>query len=116
MSKDIKTIEGPHNIDLHQYSGGNDKGLCVQITGRNCDNMTGYVGLTVTETYKLTQELTKWLQGISTEKAEHLQKQIDKCKELKNTIVNDAVDCERFIRDIEIIKLPLMLLHGTDKE
>ena len=60
MSKHIRQFDGPHQIDLHQYSGSDDKGLCIQITGFNCDRLIGYVGMTCREAWRVAGALRRW--------------------------------------------------------
>ena len=61
MSTEIIESFGDHSINLTQYSGGIDKGICLQITGLNCDNKWGYVGLTVSDAKELIRHLNSWV-------------------------------------------------------
>jgi len=53
MSTEIIESFGDHDISLTQYSGGREKGICLQITGLNCDKRVGYVGLTVIDASRI---------------------------------------------------------------
>ena len=61
MSTEYGSIEGHHEIQFTQYWGGVDRGLCMQITGENCDERIGYVGLTLSEARSTIYKLTKWI-------------------------------------------------------
>jgi len=61
MSKKIGEIEGPHKITFNQFFGGIDKGLCIQLTGYNCDNEIGYISLTRKEAGLAIIQLGDWL-------------------------------------------------------
>uniref|UniRef100_A0A6M3LKS9 Uncharacterized protein n=1 Tax=viral metagenome TaxID=1070528 RepID=A0A6M3LKS9_9ZZZZ len=52
---------GPHELSLTQYFGGAEKGVCVQLTGLNCDNLHGYVGMTKTEARDVAAVLAVWV-------------------------------------------------------
>ena len=54
---------GPHELSLTQYFGGAENGVCVQLTGLNCDHMHGYVGMTKGEAREVAAQLTAWLEG-----------------------------------------------------
>lgn len=60
MSKEVYFSRGEHELQLTQYFGGSHKGLCLQITGRNCDNNTGYVGMTKEEAAEIGEQLLLW--------------------------------------------------------
>lgn len=49
-----------HPFDLTRYSGGSEKGMCVQVTGPNCDGPTGYIGLNRTEAVGLAADLLQF--------------------------------------------------------
>lgn len=65
---------GPHELNLNQYWGGDEKGVCIQLTGYNCDkdkNYTevwqraniGYVGMTEEEARRIAFQLNEWIEG-----------------------------------------------------
>ena len=110
MSTEIQEAFGEHNTSLTEYYGGKDKGLCIQITGENCDKDLGYVGLTIRDAYELIGYLAMWIKGVSEQKAQALRAEIAKNEELEKTILSDAVECQHFIDDLKILDIPLKLL------
>ena len=62
MSREIYQGSGGHGLSLTEYWGGEDRGICIQLTGENCDRKLGYVGLTVEEAQAIVGELSEWIQ------------------------------------------------------
>lgn len=120
MSTRLKTIKGTGkgvDLDITRYWGGDKNGQMIQLTqglGMERDE-PGYIQLTSYDAYQVVIALTQWLKQIAEDKKNKIQEAIDENQALKKTILQDAVECERFIRDLEIIKVPLMLL-GVSKE
>jgi len=120
MSTELKTIEntGRKGVDLQftSFWGGKEKGLMIQVTqglggtiiGREGD--PGFILLTIEDAYNTSIELIKWIKNTTHDRAETLKKEIKKHKELENTLIGEAVDCEKFIADLKIIELPVRLL------
>ena len=118
MSTELKTIRntGTRGADLQitQFSGGKERGIMIQLTQGfgtiiNMDE-PGFISLTIEDAYKVCIELMKWIKTITHEKAEDLEAVIKEKHELKNTIIQEAVECERFIADLKIIEIPVRLL------
>ena len=63
MSMDLWAGNGAHDLSLTQYWGGDRKGVCVQLTGINCDDLHGYVGMTKTEAREVAAQLAAWSEG-----------------------------------------------------
>jgi len=108
MSTELVTIQdtGVNGSDLTLTSFyGGKPGIMVQLT-----QDSQYVQLTVRDCYKLTIELANFIKDQTRCEAEKLQKKIDEDQELKNTILQDAVECEHFISDLKLIEIPLRLL------
>ncbi|MHA1302168.1 MAG: hypothetical protein ACTSPI_00500 [Candidatus Heimdallarchaeaceae archaeon] len=61
MSKKLGKIEGPHEIVFTQFLGEQGKGLCIQLTGYNCDNKIGCISLTEKEAELAIIKLGDWL-------------------------------------------------------
>lgn len=124
MSTEISTIKETgrnrdHELNITQFSSKN--GLMLQLTqGFGCTELRkdfdepGFIQLSITDAYKLIVELTKWIKSESERRAESLKKTIQEYKYLEKTIIKDAVECERFIRDLEILDIPLMLLKNVE--
>jgi len=120
MSTELKTIEntGVKGVDLTitRFWGGNKRGGMVQLTqglgglfiGRVDD--PGFIQLTVKDAYHVIVELTNWVKSVASDQAKALQVEINEKKELKKTILQEAVDCEKFIDNLEVIEIPLRLL------
>lgn len=63
MSKPIyDSSNGRHSLVLTEYSGGAEQGLCIQLTGYNCDGKIGYVGMTRKEAGFIAHELLRWVE------------------------------------------------------
>lgn len=119
MTTELSTIKstGRNKVDLSITQFMGNKELMVQITqGFGCTNLNhdgdepGFIHLTVSDAYKVIQELSKWIKQRAGEDAADLRGRIKECKELEKTIIKDAVDCERFINELEILEIPLRLL------
>ena len=122
MSTEIAKIE---DIEITQFYGGDVSGVMLQLTqgfgGSSAlkplqKDEPGYIQLTVTDAYKLIQVLIKWIKDLSRCEAEKLEKKIKENRKLEGTIFEDAVKCEHFIRDLEILDIPLHLLGLIKKE
>jgi hypothetical protein len=115
MGTDIATIKGTgrfmeSDLTIKQFASKN--GLMVQLTqgfGLTADEPK-FIQLSTTDAYKLIVELAVWIKKTTCDRAKELQAEINKNGELKNTIFQDAVNCQKFIDDLEIIKIPLRLL------
>lgn len=56
----IANMNGPHSVDLHQYIGDADRGICIQITALNHSGAVGIVGMTQAEAREVANTLTIW--------------------------------------------------------
>ena len=71
MSTEIRDVYGDHRLTLTQYWGGDERGVCLQLTGNNCDHETfGFVGLTVRDAYETAKSLIEWVQSRAVDQAE----------------------------------------------
>lgn len=61
MSTKIYEGAGVHELTLTQYWGGNERGVCLQLTGTNCSRKIGYVGMTREEADAIAGEIKAWL-------------------------------------------------------
>ena len=122
MSAEIAKIE---DIEIAQFYGGDVSGIMLQLTqgfgGSSAlkplrKDEPGYIQLTVTDAYKLIQTLTKWIKDLSRCEAEKLKRKIKENRKLEGTIFEDAVKCEHFIKNLEILDIPLSLLGLIKKE
>jgi hypothetical protein len=122
MSEDFSTISntGSRGIELtlSTFFGGDTVGTMMQITqgvGFGPDE-PGFIQLTPADTYRLIGELARWLKGVAEKKAATIQKTIEENKVLRETVLQDAVECEHFISDLRVLNIPLRLLGmGGDK-
>ena len=55
---------GAHDLSLTQYWGGDKDGVCVQLTGLNCNGLHSYVGMTKAEAREVATLLAAWLQEV----------------------------------------------------
>ena len=102
MSTQLAAING---TTVCQYAGGNG------ITNIQITSEYGYTQFNRTEVYQLIIELTKWLKEQAEKDRSRIQAIIANHKELEKTLFKEAVDCERFIADLQIIEAPLRLLE-----
>lgn len=62
MSEEFRDYSyGHHELTLTKYWGGEIPGKCLQITGRNCDDRVGYVGVTLEEALDLAIGLLEFI-------------------------------------------------------
>lgn len=107
MSTEIGTLHGNlGTIDITQYRS--TEGIALQITSEH-----GYIQLSYADVYKLNIELTKWLKDVSQNKAQKLEQQIKGLTLVHKTLLNDAIDCSRFIQDLQCLEVPVRLLEIT---
>ena len=86
----------------------------LQITqGESENGGLGYIQLSRRDAYLLIIALSKWIKATAKADAEKLARTIDELKIEKGTRLGEAVECERFIGDLDVIKIPLFLL-GDD--
>ena len=101
------------DLTLTTFSGGDD-GAMVQLTqgfGMAHDE-PGFIQLTYVDTYRVIQQLTQWLKDQSAARMEYFQKLIQENTELERTVFQDAVECERFIAELQVLEIPVLLLKG----
>ena len=103
MSTDVAEFNG---IRLTQFNAGFNK-LSLQIT----DNHDRYIHINKQDTYLLIVALTKWIQEQAIKDKKRIQTIIAENKELEQTVLQVAVDCEKFIEQLELINVPLKLLE-----
>lgn len=112
MSTDITTLETTaEELNFTQFYGGDSRGLCMQLT----QSEKGYIALNKRDVYNTINVLANWLKDVSHNEANQLQERIKNNKELMGTIYKEALDCEKFIRDLQVIDLPLRLLDLSNK-
>lgn len=63
MSTEIADKFGDHDLQITQYWGGEDMGVCMQITGRTRKG-TQYVDLTIADAAELISHLIGWLRKV----------------------------------------------------
>jgi hypothetical protein len=121
MSTDIAVIAntGTDGNELVFTSFGGSKGATIQLTqgfGGAAGmapidrDEVGHIQLTVLDAYKTIKVLADWIKQTTERRAIKLQEEIDKNAELKETIFMDAVKCQRFIKDLKVLEVPLQLL------
>jgi hypothetical protein len=123
MSKEFKTIKksGKNDVDLEFTSFfGGEKGTMLQVSQGLGTKISldepGFIQLTKRDVYGTIRALTQWLQDQSEKETRSLEEKIKKDKDLRKTLVQDALDCERFIRNLETLNIPLRLLFGASIE
>ncbi len=114
MSTQITSIQktGKTNDVLEFTQTAGPDGVCIQLTQGNglTVNTPGYITLTLLDAYKTIDILASWIKTVTKNKADTIQKEIDRNEALKKTIFQDAVDCQHFINDLETLEIPLILL------
>jgi len=61
MSRELGKIIGPNKIAFTQFYGGDKQGVCIQLTGYNCDKQIGYISLTKDEAIETIKKLVSWV-------------------------------------------------------
>jgi hypothetical protein len=80
----------------------------VVVIGSNSGKAA--VVLTASDVYELIVVLTEHLQWMAERKAKEYEEKIKKYREMQDTVFQEAAECERFIRDLRLLELPLALL------
>lgn len=115
MGTEIATIKNTgrfmeSDLTIKQFAHKNC--LMVQLTqgfGLTPDDPK-FIQLSTKDAYNLIIKLAEWIKETTIYRAKELQSEINKNEELKNTIFQDAVNCQKFIEDLEIIKIPINIL------
>lgn len=118
MTIERKTLKntGWKDVDLQftSFLGPEEKGQMLQITqglGTQVNNdEPGFIQLTRMDAYRLLNEVAEWIKDTAEDDANKLAEQIAKDRRLKDTIFQDAVDCQHFISDLKVLEVPLRLL------
>ena len=116
MSHTIKELQSTLGLlQFTQFMGKQMKPM-IQLTQGSGSKLggndePGFIQLSPFEAYLTIQTLTDWLKLIAHQEAAKIAEQIKKDESLQKTIFQDAVECERFISDLEIIHTPLRLLN-----
>lgn len=95
MSKDLGRIKrhGYDDLTVTQFWGGDDQGICVQLTGYMPDkDMSGYVQMNAGEIIALLPVLKDVVNAELTRKREEAARAIEENKELLKSIVEDIRD------------------------
>ena len=101
-------------LEFTSFWGGKS-GQMIQLTqGFGCSQQLnidepGYIQLTILDAYKVINILTNWIKDKTKNKADILQLEIDKNKELKKTILKNIIECQQFIDDLKVLEIPLIL-------
>ncbi len=113
MSTELETIKfDKRDLEIIEYWGGKEFGAMLQLTqgsGVGPDE-PGFIQVTQVDAYKLIIKMAEWLKTRAASRAGELRESIAADKALEKTLTKDAVDCEHFIADLRILKLPLRLL------
>lgn len=125
MSTQIAVINGTGRardaaLQLNRFWGGDAAGEMLQLTqGFGTEfgpDEPGFIQLTPSDAYRLIGELARWLKTDSQARAQRIREEIAKCHALEKTIISEAVECERFIAELQVIEIPLRLLEMFGSE
>jgi hypothetical protein len=112
-TRTINSLRGEVTFTEH---AGPDKHVMLQITqgfanapGAGPDE-PGFIDLTARDAYLVALELLCFVKERAAIRASALRQQIVETSELQKTVFSDAADCERFIADLKIADVPIMLL------
>lgn len=109
LIKELENIQGSrgtaNSLTITQFYMGEGLGTGLQITQEDM-----YIQLSLRDTYRLIVTISEWIKDESCKRKEKLEKQIVETTELKNTILQDAVECSHFIEDLKVLKIPVHLL------
>ena len=102
----LSTFQGPHPF-----------GPMLQITqGFGTvigPDEPGFIQLSTLDAYRVIRSLADWLKSEHKRRAQDLQTYIDQNRELQKSIFSEAVACERFIAELQILEIPLTLLEAA---
>lgn len=114
--KILNTGRDDREMTVVEYWGGQEKGQMVQITQGFAGLLSlpeepGFIQLTARDTYRIIAILVNWLKDTAHSQANKLSVAIKEDQAMQKTVIQEAIECERFIRDLEILKIPLRLLN-----
>ena len=121
MSTDLGTLKktGSRNVDINLtrfWGGGDDKGVCVQLTAKMESGGFGYVQLSVQDIITLMPILKKEVIDIEAERREkQADELIENHKELKKSLISDIKEVSNMIRQFESFDLGNMFLFGKQE-
>jgi len=119
MSREFKIITNTgrtasRTLSLQVFCGPNQKPMLQLTQGfanvSDDPDEPGFVQLSVIDAYKLTLGLCEWVQATTRERAKELGAEIARNEALRKTVLQDAIDCGRFIDDLKLIEVPVRLL------
>jgi tRNA isopentenyl-2-thiomethyl-A-37 hydroxylase MiaE len=85
-----------------------ENGLVI-LEHNDCVLGTTTMALNILESYQLAIDLTNAIKELHSERIKKLEEQIKDKKEFKNTIFEEMVECEQFVSNLKVIKIPLSL-------
>ena len=106
MSTTLGVING--EIGVCRFWGGEDRGVCVQLTGDN-----GYVQMTVSEIIAALPMLKEVIDAEMGRRLKECEKAIEETEALKNSIVSDMKKSAEMAINLKILNMSAMLNTGT---
>lgn len=120
MGTELGTLKkaGSRNTDIHlkRFWGGDNKGVCVQLTGRMENGEVGYIDLSVQDILTLIPILKKNLIDVEMNRIQNnCDKLIEENKELKKTIVKDNREVSKMLLSLESYEVATLLFYGKQE-
>lgn len=101
---------------LKRFWGGDEKGVCVQLTQRMETGEYGYIDLSVQDILTLIPTLKNEIIDVEMNR---IQKQcddlIEENKELKKSIIKDHKEVSKMLSSLEVYNLANLLFYGKQE-
>lgn len=90
MSKEVETKMESHS--LTEFWGGDDRGVCIQVTSLASVDDEGFVSLTMEEAAALCGDLSKFIKREAVRRQSLLREQLAELKIAERTVFNEVIE------------------------
>ena len=90
MSKEVETKMANHS--LTEFWGGDDRGVCIQVTSLTAVDGEGFVALTMEEASSLCADLSKFIKREATRRQALLREQLNELKIAERTVFHEVIE------------------------
>ena len=90
MSKEVETTMKSHS--LTEFWGGDDRGVCIQVTSLSSVDDEGFVSLTMEEAAALCGDLSKFIKREAVRRQALLKEQLAELKISERTVFNEVIE------------------------
>lgn len=117
MSTEIGTLKntGSRGVDmsLTRFWGGDNNGVCVQLTATMEEGEGGYVQLSASDLIALYPILKMHIIDVEMErKIKESDRVMAECKEARKSLISDMRDVCAMARDTEVLDVAQLLCYG----